>query len=60
MMELKKNQEVDENFLANIRYQLKLSFFLYKRKKAKWFSLFENVDKLIKKPIDPEQIKNRV
>ncbi len=34
-------------------------FFLYKRKKAKWVSLFDSIEKLIQKPIDFEQVKKR-
>eukprot|EP00347_Sterkiella_histriomuscorum_P021826 403332633 len=60
MMEMKKGQDVTEDFLANVRYQLKVSFFLYKRKKAKWVSLFEKVDRLVQKPLDWDRIRERV
>jgi hypothetical protein len=58
MMDL-NGKDVSQDFLAQVRYQLKVSFFLYKRKKARWVSLFETVDKLIKKPIDFDQVKLR-
>lgn len=44
---MKKNQEVTEDFIANVRYQFKLAFFLYKRKKAKWLTLFNNVNQYV-------------
>ncbi len=49
-MEL-NGSEVGENTIAELRYQLKVAFFLYKRKKARWTSLFESIDNLIQKPI---------
>lgn len=54
MMDMKDGQEINEDFLAQVRYQFKVLFFLYKRKKAKWVSLFDSIEKLIQKPIDFE------
>jgi len=36
MVEVKKGRSVDESFIAERRNNLKLKYFLYKRKKARW------------------------
>lgn len=59
-IELKKNQEVTEDFIANIRYQFKLAFFMYKRKKSKWLSLYNKVDSLIEKPVQYTESQMRL
>eukprot|EP00347_Sterkiella_histriomuscorum_P020171 403338832 len=51
-LELKKNQEITEDFIANIRYQFKLAFFMYKRKKSKWLTTYNIVDNVVVKPIE--------
>lgn len=50
-IEIKINQEVTEDIIANVRYQFKVAYFMYKRKKSKWITLFNNVDQLVEKPI---------
>lgn len=39
------------------RYNLKVAFFLYKRKLARWITLYNNVNSLIQKPIPEEAFK---
>jgi hypothetical protein len=51
---LKKNQEVTEDFIANIRYQFKVAYFNYKKKKAKWLTIFNKVNSLVETPIKYE------
>lgn len=40
MIEVKQGRAVDESFIAERRNVLKLKFFMYKRKKARWESTF--------------------
>jgi len=40
---LKQGQEVDEAFIAARRYDLKLKLFMYRRKKARWLTLYDSV-----------------
>ena len=44
-------QKVDENVISSFRNQLKLKFFLYKRKKARWLTLVDDVEALSVQPI---------
>ena len=44
-------KEVDANFIAGIRYELKVAHFLYKRKKARWLSLFNKIESLLVLPV---------
>jgi len=39
-LDVKKGKTVDETLIANVRYQLKIKFFLYKRKKARWMEIY--------------------
>jgi hypothetical protein len=49
-LDIKEGRAINEDFLAEIRYKFKLTFFLYKRKKARWRTLFNKVDAIIEKP----------
>ena len=51
MVDIKKGREVDESFIASRRNQLKLKFFLYKRKMARWYSLFFRMQALTEPPL---------
>jgi hypothetical protein len=50
MVEVKKGKAVDESFVAERRNKLKLQFFLYKRKKARWQSTFNQIEALSIRP----------
>ncbi len=60
-MEIRKDQVIDEDFIADVRNKFKISFFLYKRKKCRWMTLYKNVMSLIEevKDIDPEYLKKK-
>lgn len=47
MSDLKEGEEVSENYIANVRYQYRVSYFLYKRKKSRWMSTYEKINSLI-------------
>jgi predicted AAA+ superfamily ATPase len=55
MVEVKKGKSVDESFIANRRNILKLKYFLYKRKKARWHSTFSKIHNLTVEPKTIEQ-----
>jgi len=55
MVEVKKGKVVDESFIAERRNKLKLKFFLYKRKKARWQSTFNQIESLSINPKTIEQ-----
>ena len=40
-------KEVDESFIANRRYQLKRTYFIYKRKRTRWLSLHKQVMSIV-------------
>ena len=50
-------KEITEQLIADLRYQLKVAYFLYKRKKARWISLFDHIDSLIEKPVNLDKAK---
>jgi hypothetical protein len=50
MVEVKKGKAVDESFIADRRNKLKLKFFLYKRKKARWQSTFNQIEAISVRP----------
>ena len=54
-MDLREGRQVDEEIIATRRYALKHKLFIYRRKKARWLSLYRNVDGMIKHPIIFEQ-----
>ena len=41
--------------IASIRYQFTLAFFMYKRKKGKWLTLFNQLDGLVEKPVEYQE-----
>lgn len=49
------DKDINEDYIAMIRYTLKCQYFLYKRKKARWVTLFNKVDDLIERPVVYEQ-----
>jgi hypothetical protein len=53
-LDIKKGQEVNEDFISQVRYTFKVTFFLYKRKKSRWISLYDKIDSLIEKPVNFE------
>ena len=54
MSDLKEGEEVTENYIANVRYQYRVSYFLYKRKKSRWMSTYEKINSLIQLPVTYE------
>ena len=54
-MDLREGRQVDEEIIATRRYALKHKLFIYRRKKARWLSLFRSVDSMIRHPIIFEQ-----
>jgi hypothetical protein len=55
MVEVKKGRSVDESFIAERRNNLKLKFFLYKRKKARWHTTYSRIKDLTTEPASIEQ-----
>lgn len=55
MVDVKKGRDVDESFIAERRNSLKIKFFLYKRKKARWQSVFGTISDLTVEPKSIEQ-----
>lgn len=49
-LDIKKGQEVTEDFIADIRNQFKSGYFLYKRKKSRWIALNKTVLSLTDEP----------
>ena len=45
-LDIKKGQEIGEDFIAEIRNRFKMAFFLYKRKKSRWVSLYAKIQAL--------------
>jgi hypothetical protein len=43
---LKKDQVIDEDFIADVRNKFKIAFFLYKRKKSRWIALYKEIKDL--------------
>lgn len=62
MVEVKKGKSVDESFIAARRNALKIKFFLYKRKKARWQSTFTTIQALTVEPktIDAAYLGRRI
>lgn len=61
-MEIRKDQVIDEDFIADVRNKFKIAFFLYKRKKSRWVTLYQKVMSLIEEPkadIDPEYLRKK-
>ena len=50
-LDLNSGQEITEDFIANIRFQFRVQYFLYKRKKSRWMTTFDTVNKLIEQPV---------
>ena len=46
-MEIPDGQEINEDYIAEVRNRLKSAFFLYSRKKSRWFSTYKEVKELI-------------
>jgi len=42
-LDIKKGQDVTEDYIADVRNKFKTAFFLYKRKKSRWISLYNRV-----------------
>jgi hypothetical protein len=52
--DLERGDEVSEDYIANVRYMFRMQYFLYKRKKSRWMTLYEKVNMLIEHPITYE------
>ena len=46
-MTIPEGQVVDEDFVADVRNRLKSAFFLYSRKKSRWYSTYKEIKGLI-------------
>jgi hypothetical protein len=46
-LDLEDSANVTEDYIANIRYQFKVQYFLYKRKKSRWMTTSESIHRLI-------------
>ena len=51
---LSPGEEVSEDYIANVRYLFRVQYFLYKRKKSSWMSLYANIIDLIEQPVTYE------
>ena len=40
---LRKDQIVNEDFIAEVRNRFKITYFLYKRKKSRWLELYKEI-----------------
>jgi hypothetical protein len=40
---LRKDQVVNEDFIAEVRNKFKITYFLYKRKKSRWLELYKEI-----------------
>jgi hypothetical protein len=45
-----KNKDISLDLIATLRYQFKVNEFLYKRKKARWVTLYSNIHLIIQEP----------
>ena len=52
--DLERGDEVSEDYIANVRYMFRMQYFLYKRKKSRWMTLYAKVNMLIEHPITYE------
>jgi hypothetical protein len=60
-MDIPAGQEVNEDFVAEVRNKLKSAFFLYSRKKSRWYSLYNEIKTLITevpKDLDLKELKS--
>jgi hypothetical protein len=53
MVEVKQGKAIDEHFIADRRNKLKIAFFLYKRKKARWQN---TVNRIAEFTVEPKTI----
>jgi hypothetical protein len=47
------------DYIASVRQQFRIAYFLYKRKYARWSALYRKIDSLIEQPVkyEPEYLK---
>ena len=57
-LDLKKGQDVTQDFIAEQRNRFNIAYFLYKRKKSRWLTLNETINTLIILPL-PETIEEK-
>ena len=50
-MKIKDGKEVNESMIAERRSQLRLKYFLYSRKKARWLSMYNLIRRSIEQPV---------
>ena len=51
-LKINGSSSVNEDFIANVRFQFKVSYFNYRKAKAKWKNLFNTVDAIVQKPVE--------
>lgn len=54
-VQVDEGTKVDENFVANRRYQLRHKMFIYRRKRAVWLSLYRAIGYRLEHPIEFQQ-----
>jgi hypothetical protein len=49
-LDLEDSENVNADYIANVRNQFRIQYFLYKRKKSRWNETFDSIIKLIEEP----------
>lgn len=49
-LDLEDSENVTADYIANVRNQFRIQYFLYKRKKSRWNETFESIIRLIEDP----------
>ena len=50
-VEVKPGKEVDENMVAARRFQLRHKYFIYRRKRTMWLSLYRGIHAKLHHPV---------
>ena len=53
-LDIKSSALVTEDFIADVRNKFNIAFFLYKRKKSRWVTLYATVKSLTEQPVEFE------
>jgi hypothetical protein len=49
-LDLEDSANVNADYIANVRNQFRIQYFLYKRKKSRWNETFDSIIKVIEEP----------
>lgn len=52
VLDISPGHDVSADYIANVRYQFKVQYFLVKRKKSRWHTLYDKVNSLIETPVN--------